>query len=566
MKNGIIKLLGLMLFMGLLFSCKEYDNPPPVFEELKDLTSNQRKILVISIDGVSGPTMKSLSPTHISALQKESKYSYGTLKTVSDAGGWVSMLTGTGYVKHKISADNFERIVDEEQEDHGDITSYRNVLDYITQYKSVRTAMVTPWRELRNYVRNADYAPLVDNDLSVKDSTVALLSTVRSLGAVIVNFREAHVKGEADGYNVSNKGYVDAIANADQYVGDIITALRGRANFQKEDWLVIVTTNLGGGNSDSGNGFVLVNNPAFKEFELTKSGFNGVRFNPTSVYAEVPSDNGLYDAKATEDFTVQMDVRFNSSVQWPGFLSKSTALSGSSFTGWLWMQSGANWGIVFGGTQNGGAGKNQISSANGPIAITDGSWHTLTMVVKTTGGANPTARTMSAYIDGVPTVTGSLLNNQSLTVAENLRVGYRNVDNGGTGLDHYAANLAYFNTALDASTIQNTHGLKNITEHPNYANLIGFWPMDEGTEGTFYNHAPGGYNMSLSGAYKWTSLGQSFPPGTFPELGNSDVSVVTSASDITALALYWMNIEILSDYGFDGSAYLENFEVEFLKK
>jgi hypothetical protein len=565
MKNKIKKLLGIILVLGVFSGCKQYDNPPPVFEELKDLVGKQRKVLVISIDGVSGPTIRSTAPANIAALQKESKYSYGTLKTISDAGGWVSMLTGTGFVKHKISADNFERTIDDEHEDHGSVTSYRNVLDYITQYKAVRTAIVTPWTGLRNYVRNADYAPIVDSDLKVKDSTINLLNTVPSLSALFVNFRAAHEAGEQGGYAVSNTAYKDAITQSDQYIGEILAAMRARANFDKEDWLVIVTTNLGGGNDDAGNGFVLLNNPAFKEFELKKSGFNSVLFNPSTVYAEVPNDQGLYDAGATKDFTVQMDVRFNSSVSWPGFLSKSTNMSGSTFTGWLWMQSGANWNVAFGGTQNGGTGKNQISSANGAIPLNDGQWHTLTMVVKTTGGATPTARTMTAFVDGVQTITGSLLNNRSLTVTDGLRVGYKNVDNGGTGLSTYSANLAYFDKALDATTIANTHGLKDITQHPDYANLIGFWPMDEGTEGTFYNHAPGGYNMSLTGAYNWSSLGENFPPNTLPESSTSSLSIVTSASDIAALTLYWMNIEILGDFGFDGSAYLKNFEIEFLK-
>ena len=555
----------MMVCGALTISCTKYDNPPAVFEEMKDLVGKQRKVLVISIDGLSGQTLKTVEPTQISALRKESKFSYSTLKTISDAGGWVSMLTGTGFVKHKTSGDNFERDIDDNHEDHGSVTSYRNVLDYVTQYKAVRTAMITPWSNLRYYVRNSDYTPIVDSDLKVKDSTINLLNTVQQLGTVFVNFRDVHHAGEKGGYNVSNVEYKDAITKSDQYVGDILNALKARKNYDKEDWLVIITTNIGGGNNDSGNGFVLLHNPAFKEFELKKSGFNGIQFNPSTVYAEVSDDHGLYDAGATGDFTVQMDVKFNVSTQYPGFLSKSTSMSGSTFTGWLWMQSGANWNIAFGGTQNGGTGKNQISGANGSVPINDGKWHTLTMVVKTTGGASPTARTMTAFIDGNQTVSGSLLNNRSLKVSEGLRVGYRNVDGGGTGLNTNSANLAYFNVALDAATVKSSYGLKDFSKHPNYANLKGFWPMDEGTEGTFYNHAPGGYNMSLRGAYRWMSLGENFPPGTLPETITSSLSIVTSASDIAALVMYWMNIEILGDFGFDGSPYLKNFELEFLK-
>jgi hypothetical protein len=561
-----IKLFCLLILCGIItVSCTKYENPPPVFEEMKDLVGKQRKVMVISIDGVSGQTIKTVQPTQILALSKNSKYSYNTLKTISGAAGWVSMLTGTGYVKHKTSADNFEREIDDDHEDHGSVTSYRNVLDYVTQYKAVRTAMISPWNELRHYVRNADYLPIVDNDLKVKDSTINLLSSVQSLGTVFVNFRDAYNAGESGGFNISNVAYVDAIKNADQHIGELVKAIQARSNFDKEDWLVIVTTNIGGGNDNSSDGFVMLYNPAFQEFELKKSGFNGIQFNPSTVNAEVENDRGLYDAGVSKDFTVQMDVKFNVSTSYPGFLSKSTAMNGGNFTGWLWMQSGGSWGIVFGGTQNGGNGKNQISGANGSVQINDGAWHKLTMAVKTTGGSTPTARTVTAFIDGEQTVSGNILGNKSISVEESLRVGYRMVDGGGGALNHYAANLTYFDIALDAATVKNTHTLTDIKKHPNYANLIGFWPMDEGTEGTLYNHAPGGHNMALHGPYRWMSLGASFPPGTLPQSITSNLSVVSSGSDIAPLVLYWMKINILPDFGFDGSDYLKNFEIEFLK-
>lgn len=560
-----LSILSISVICSLItFSCTKYDNPPPVFEELKDLGTKQRKVIVISIDGVSGQTLKTLAPTNIMALQKQSKYSYSTLKTASDAGGWVSMLTGTGVLKHKIINDNFEADIEDSHEDHGSVTSYRNVLDYVTQYKSVKTALITPLEPLRSYMKNADFTPEVSSDLNVKDSTVNLISKERSLSTIFVSFRDAYNAGEADGFKLTNEKYKSAILKADEYINNITQSIKSRTNYANEDWLIIITTNIGGGNSDAGNGFTILHNPAFKEFELKKSGHNGVQFNPSTVFAEVIDDHGLYDAGATNDFTVQMDVKFNSTTQYPGFLSKSTNMSGNTFTGWLWMQSNANWNIVFGGSANGGTGKTQISGANGSTPINDGKWHTLTMVVKTTGGATPTARVMTAFLNGNQTITGNLLNNRSLSVLENLRVGYRSVDGGGTALNTNAANLAYFNVALDAETIKNNYNIKDITTHPNYENLIGYWPMDEGTEGTFYNYASNGYNMSLKGAYRWISMGENFPPGTIPENITSTLSIASSASDISALVLYWMNIEILSDFGFDGAAYLKNFEIEFL--
>ena len=160
--------------------------------------------------------------------------------------------------------------------------------------------------------------------------------------------------------------------------------------------------------------------------------------------------------------------------------------------------------------------------------------------------------------------TADILAKKSLTTSELLRVGHRKGDTD-TPTPFYGANLSFFNVALSDAVIKANVGLKDITQHPNYANLIGFWPMDEGTEGTFFNKAPVGYNMSLSGVYNWANLGALYPPGTTSEPVTSSLSIPSSVSDISALTLYWMNINILPDFGFDGKPYLKNFEIEFLK-
>ncbi len=550
------------LFIPLCFSaCKKYANPPAIYEDLKPLSAGQRKILVISIDGLTGSELQTVAPTNITTLQKNAKYSYSTLKTASDAAGWVSMLTGTSFVKHQISTDNFERASGSGVDEHATIVSYRNVFDYITQYKSVKTAFVTPWANLRNYMKNADFAPVVANDIAVKDSTVSILNSQTGLGTIFVNFREVESAGANGGYVAANANYKNAIVKADEYVGNILTALKARKNYANEDWLVIVTSNHGGSSANPTNGFTLVYNPSFKAFELKKSGFNPVLFNNGTGRATLSNDNNLYDAGETNSFTVQMDVKFNAIPSgYSSFFSKSTNLSSQVITGWQWAYyPGGKWVVTVGGSLNGGSGKSETSSTDAPG--TD--WHTLTMTVEY---INSTTRNLIMYIDGKrqnATAT-NIIARKSLSTTEAFRVGHRPGDND-TPTSFYGANLAYFNTALNEATIKSNVGLKDITKHPNYNNLVGFWPMDEGTEGTFFNKAPVGYNMSLSGVYSWANLGNAYPPGTTAEPVTSSLSIPSTVSDVSALALYWMKINILPDFGFDGKPYLKNFELEFLK-
>lgn len=555
----------LALFIPLCFAaCKKYANPPAVYQDLQNLTAAQRKVLVISIDGLTGTELQTVAPTNMTALQKNSKYSYNTLKTASDAAGWVSMLTGTGFSKHQISDDNFER-TQSGSDDHAPIVSYRNVFDYVTQYKTVKTALVTPWVNLRGYMRNADFSPVVSTDLAVKDSTVSILNSQTALGTMFVNFRDVEAAGANGGYLATNANYKNAIVKADEYVGNILTALKARKNYANEDWLVILTSNHGGSSTNPTNGFTLVYNPAFKPFELKKSGFNPVLFNNTSSKAEAPNTNNLYDVGETKSMTVQMDVKFNSTnVTYPTFLGKSTNLTSATgtITGWQWGHYGDQWSVTLGGSANGGQGKLQYSAVTAPGT----GWHTLTMSINTTvnGSGVATARTLKMYMDGNLETTSNILVHKSLTTSELLRVGYRKGDTENA-TPFYGANLAFYNVALSDAVIKANVALKDITQHPNYADLVGFWPMDEGTEGTFFNKTPVGYNMSLSGVYNWANLGALYPPGTTSIPVTSSLSIPSTVSDVSALTLYWMKINILGDFGFDGKPYLKNFEIEFLK-
>lgn len=554
-------LLGLVSILSL-FSCKKYANPDPVYETLIKNVDRQRKVLVISIDGLSGAELQAVAPSNITALQKNAKYSYNTLATPSDAAGWVSMTTGTSFAKHRVLADNFDREVSPGEDEHTAVKSYRNVFDYVTQYKATKTALVTPWENLRNYLKNTNFAPVVTTDLAVKDSTISILTSQPALGTIFVNFRDVETAGGNGGYTAANGTYKDAIIKADEYVGNILTALKSRKNYDGEDWLIILTSNHGGSNAKPTNGFTLLYNPAFQPFELKKSGFNSILFNNASMEATIPDDHDLYNMGANQDFTVQMQVKFVNVTSFQAFLSKSTANLSSSFTGWMWYQSTAgNMTMSAGGTDNGGpAGRINMGSIG---VVADNTWHTVTMTIKRT---NATTRTMTAYVDGV--VKGTPVNvhdRLSLSTTEPLKIGRRSVDNSTSFSTFNAANLLYFNTALDQPTINANKDLKDITKHPNYTNLIGFWPMDEGGEGFYYNNAPSGYNMEMHGTYQWASLGANYPAGSTPDANLSSLSVTTTMSDISALTLYWMKINILSDFSFDGQPYLKNFELEFLK-
>lgn len=550
----------ILIGVSIIAGCKKYDNPPPVFEEIKDLSTAQRKVLVITIDGLPGAELQKSLPKNLAMMKKNAKYTFNTLATATSTAGWVSMLTGTSLQKHHISDESFERTEDGHNEDHDEIVSYRNVLDYVTQYKTVTTAMVTSSDNLRNYVRNADDAPMVTSDLAVKDSTVSILNQ-NGLGTIFVDFKAVQKAGDIGGFNTTNPVFVEALNQTDTYIGNLLDAVKARKNYDKEDWLIIVTTNHGGGGNDIQNGFVLLYNPLFEEYELKKSGFNGVLFAEKTSQAIIPDEQGLFDANETKSFTVQMDVKFNAI---PGgyssFFSRSTNLNGGSITGWQWSYyPDGKWIVTVGGTLNGGVGKSDAKADN--VAGTD--WHTLTMTVNY---LDANTRTLRMYVDGkLQSNSMNISKNKSLSTTEAFRIGHRAGDSD-VPTSFYSANLTYFDTALTEETVKNTFKLTDITKHPNYSNVIGYWPMDEGLEDRFFSKISGGTYIPIKGPYKWVSFGDDLPSSSKPDEKVEKHSIISTAYDISALTLYWMNIPILKDFGLDGLPYLNKFEVDFLKK
>jgi len=537
-------------FMG----CKKYDNPPPVFEEPITRSTVQRKVILISIDGLTGSELNTIAPPAIESLKKTSKYSYDVLRgsVANDVATWASMVNGVSYNKHQIKNDDF--LPTPKENSHEAPGVYRNVFDYILQYKSLKTAIVTPWSNLRNYLRIADVAPIVNTDVAVKDSTINILNTQAQLGAIIVNFRDVEVAGANGGFVASNTNYKNAVLKADEYVGNIVTAIKARKSYANEDWLIIVTTNHGGSNDDPKAGFLIASQKNIKQELVKKSGFNTINFKTDNVNATVLNDNGLYDFGTDKDFTVQMDTKFNSSASYPQFLGKST----SNYTGWFWMQEGGSqWNLEFGGVNNGGGGKQQLGIS---VPLTSG-WHTLTMTVKY---VNSTTRTASAYVDGVFKSSYNVSASKNINTTELLRLGGRGTTSGTT--DFHAANLQIFNIALDAATITANKDLKDITKHPNYSSLIGYWPIDEGSEAIISNKAPSaGYDMVLNGNYTWTALGTNVPATVAPDLTSTGKSIVLTPPSVGVTILYWLNIGILPEFGMDGNPFLNQFEIEFLK-
>ncbi|SEO12166.1 Type I phosphodiesterase / nucleotide pyrophosphatase [Mucilaginibacter gossypiicola] len=561
-KNKSIILCSLALLSLMVFNaCKKYDNPPQIFEEYGDGINGkaERKVLIINIDGLAGAELEKVAPPNIGNLIKTGKYTYGVLTDAvsSDAATWASMITGVSSAKHSIVDDTYIPVADPDAE-HEVNTVYPTFLSRMLDTRpEFKTVTITTDAALNKYMIHADHRILPANDEAVKDSAVNIAQN-NAAKAILVDFRAVETAGKAVGYSADLADYKAAIEKTDGYIGEITNAIKARKTYSTEDWLIIVTTNRGGSDTNPKPGFIVCSNPSLKTQAITKSGFNTMHFNGTSTNAVIKADNGLYDAGTDKDFTIQLQIKMNAANYYPGFFSKSTGVDGSVTTGWTLFQQGGDYGVIFGGSANGGKGKTQILAGS---SIVDGKWHTITLTVKTNGSA----RTASLYTDGVLANSGDISATKNISTSNPLILGHKNVD-GSDALDFYAADVEYFNVALDDATVQANIALKDVTKHPYYKNLIGYWPIDDGGGGVVSNLAPVGYNFLMKGQSTWDALGNDIPASrTSQNVSDGAVSIVATGPDVTGLIFYWLKVPVSSDWSLDGVGWLSNFELEFLK-
>ncbi len=542
-------------------ACKKYSNPPQIFEEYgSGINGNaERKVLIINIDGLAGAELEKVKPANITTLAKIGKYTYSEITDAvsSDAATWASMLTGVSSAKHAIVDDSYIAVADQGDPD----TKTQTYPTFLSRMLDVRpdfkTVTITTNVPLNKYMIHADHRILPANDAAVKDSAVNIVQN-NNARAILVDFRDVESAGNAVGFNADLPNYKAAIEKTDGYIGEITTALKARKNFAAEDWLIIVTTNRGGSVDNPKAGFIICSNPSLKPQEVTKSGFNTMHFSGASTNAVIKNDNGLYDAGSNKDFTVQLQIKFNAVNYYPGFFSKSTGVSGQVTTGWTLFQDGEDYGVIFGGSENGGKGKTQILSGT---TVTDGKWHTITLTVKQDGSA----RIATLYTDGIVANSGDVSGTKNISTANPLILGNRDID-GSLDLDFYAADVEYFNVALDDATVLANIALKDITKHPKYGNLTGYWPIDDGGGGVVSNVLPVGYNFLMRGNAAWDALGNDVPASrTVQNVADGAVSIVATGPDVAALTFYWLKVPVSGDWSLDGVGWLSNFELEFLK-
>lgn len=562
-----------ILLLITIAGCKKYADPPPYFEVTGDTTQQaERKVLIIGIDGAIGVEYKSIKPTVLMGLKTHSKYSWEAVsdEATTDAASWKTLMSGVSYFRHQIKDSSFIYTQPPgSNEEHSPIISYPSFFTQLltTTRADTKTTFITAWPELlTRLLPEVEEKILAANDAAVKDSAVSTLKKVNS-DVVIVDFNGVAKAGKAFGFSANSQGYVDAVLKTDGYIGELLAALKSRPEYNKnEEWLIIITgTHGGNGNSYGGPSESETNVPTFyynenfleKEF-IREGTFAGVEIkgnNANAVKAKLLNDNGLYNPGRGEQ-TIQIKVKGTSGF-YPHFFSKMERWY--TTPGWSMFTSGSEWSISIRSTTSG-----ERRLQDNRRSVLDGSWHTITVTI----ADSASKKWLRKYTDGIRhdqvDITTIYDNNGTVVSPSPITMGFGADPTMGAST-YFSADAMIFNTALSDQEIASSICMQDITQHPKYSNLIGYWPGNDGFGGRLKNKAPGQHtDFILEGGYSWAGV-PDLPCTTQPNNDPLKESLLVKAVDVAPIFFYWLRLEPKADWGLEGTNWLTKYEMEFVK-
>ncbi len=202
------------------------------------------KVLVIGLDGTLLNRIKDADAPNLDALMAagltapSSIYANPFAPTLSGP-GWSTIITGVWPDKHNVKDNNFTG------------QKFAQYPDFLTRIEtakpSLSTYAVSSWAPITDTV----FSSKVDTRVSTPSAEYDTGTTSRAVArlrdadpdAVFVQLDNVDHAGHS--YGAASSQYLDALHGVDTQVGQLVAAVKGRASYPNEDWLIMVTADHG---------------------------------------------------------------------------------------------------------------------------------------------------------------------------------------------------------------------------------------------------------------------------------------------------------------------------------
>ena len=468
-----------------------------------NVTYGDPKVLLVIVDGVRGQSIQEIEPPVIQGLLNTAIHSWVSVSdegTIEPGANWASMLTGVSKSKHGVLNNDFE---------HTNFDTYPLVFDRLRAADAgIKSAIYTSSTLFDDAFGDAaDQSAVSANDETVTAAAVEAIEGDSDLDLITVHYTHPNAVGATEGYDASVPAYREAIMSFDSQVGELLDAMRSRANFDTEKWLVVVTSSIGGdypvddaANDNTifskplNNTFTIFNAPTYKTryvgkpFAGNRYQGNFIRFDGLLYGTVSDGDNSVYNF-GENSFAIELKVKKNKVINqiYPTLLSKRGEWDTETDSlGWTIFLEDNYWRFNARGTTGGG----QISGGE----LSDGTWNSIAIVGRIVNGE----RVLITYTNGVRNNELNVKNWGAIDNNQPLRIGYMGPHEDWDP-DAYIADIRVWKLAL-AEEVVNQYACEiGVDEnHPYYDALAGFWPVTSYSGGRIEDLGPLGNDLVLS--------------------------------------------------------------------
>ncbi|MGY8933489.1 MAG: alkaline phosphatase family protein [Flavobacteriales bacterium] len=210
-------------------------------------SKKENKVLIIGIDGSRPDAILKANTPNIDSLWKSGAYSFKAKTDEISFSGicWTGMLTGVWHNKHNVISNKYE---------NPNTIEYPHFFNRIKEFNSeLKTYSITHWAPLHKILQNgdADVALNYESDVDVANKAIETIQT-EDVDAIFVHLDDVDHAGHTFGFHPENKNYTSVIEDSDKRVGEIVSSLKKRINYKNENWLILMSTDHGGSDTNHG--------------------------------------------------------------------------------------------------------------------------------------------------------------------------------------------------------------------------------------------------------------------------------------------------------------------------
>jgi len=554
--------IGVLVVTLTLFviSCKqEFEKtiPDQTYDDSVNVVYGEPKVLYVIVDGVRGQSIQAAEPPNLNTLLKNAIYSWVSLgdeETAEPGTNWTSLLTGVNKTKHGVVNNDFSNI---------HLDTYPLIYTRIKDADPEANIRVFTTSQLfKDYLTaDTDDSQVLPDDDAVASAAVTALGD-EDVDFITVHFSNPNAIGDSEGYDISKPAYKNAILTFDDQLGELLNALEARPTYSEENWLIVVTSSIGGNypiaESDNtvfsnpvANTFTIFSAPRYQTRYITKP-FIGNRFQGDFARFEGQRHAILEDAEAnkiynldTGAFTIELKIKKNKPIKniYPALVGKRPEWSsGWPSNGWVVFLEDNFWQFNARGTGNG----DQVRGG----VLADASWSSVAVV----GVVRDGERFIRTYTNGAFNNETNIQGWGNLDTDAPLTIGYIN-GNGHGEPDAYVADVRIWKAALPDDVIATYACQTSIDEnHPYYPYLAGYWPVVNNTDGTLIDEGIFGNHLTLTtDDFSYDRLNDYLCAPSTDDLG----ALVPRTFDVPTQIFTWLKISRQESWQLDGKTWLD---------